>query len=151
MEHWTARWLGREWIAGRYHCADFVAEVLRAEFGIALDLPAAAATREARDRQVETLRGDHAVPTIAPREGDGVLMTEAGSRRRPRYHLGIYVEAGRAHRPRRRRPPSHLGIVAGAGEPPVLPCPAGTGAVLHPVRGIEARGLAVEGFYRWNR
>ncbi|MCY4548113.1 MAG: hypothetical protein OXC28_07085 [Defluviicoccus sp.] len=130
MEHWTARWLGREWIAGRYHCADFVAEVLRAEFGIALDLPAAAATREARDRQVETLRGDHAVPTIAPREGDGVLMTEAGSRRRPRYHLGIYVEAG---------------------EPHVLHCPAGTGAVLHPVRGIEARGLAVEGFYRWNR
>ena len=98
--HWTEAWLGRPWKAGEHDCADFVVAVLRAEFGIALDLPAHAAsgagapsgaTARAWDRQIATLKGDYALPTISPRDGDGVLMHARGARRLRRYHLGLWA------------------------------------------------------------
>ena len=64
-KHWAEAWLGRPWIAGEHDCADFVAEVLRVEFGRALDLPARAesgsgaptgATVRGWDRQIAILR-----------------------------------------------------------------------------------------------
>ncbi len=44
----------------------------------------------------------------------------------------------------------HIGLwCAPAGEPSVLHCQAGLGTVLHPLRGLEARGLEPAGIYRW--
>ena len=120
--HWAEAWLGRPWIAGEHDCADFVADVLREQFGRTLDLPVHAesgsgaptgATVRGWDRQIASLRADYAVPTIAPQDGDGVLMVAKGARRLRRYHLGLWAGIGgrrpRAPLPGRRRldPASH--------------------------------------------
>ena len=136
--HWTEAWLGRAWKAGEHDCADFVVAVLREQFGVALDLPVHAAsgsgapsgaTARAWDRQIVTLKGDYALPTILPRDGDGVLMHARGARRLRRYHLGLWV-----------------GI---EGEAHVLHCEEAAGSILHPLRDLGQRGLALEGIYRW--
>ncbi len=127
--HWTEAWLGRAWKAGEHDCADFVVAVLREQFEIALDLPAHAASARGWDRQIATLKGDYALPTISPRDGDGVLMHARGARRLRRYHLGLWA-----------------GI---EGEAHVLHCQEAAGSILHPIRDLGQRGLALEGIYRW--
>ena len=137
-KHWTEAWLGRPWVAGKYDCADFVAEVLRVEFGRALDLPVRAesgsgaptgATVRGWDRQIATLKGDFALPTTAPRDGDGVLMVAKGARRLRRYHLGLWAGVG--------------------GVAHVLHCQEAAGSILHPIRDLSLRALELEGIYRW--
>ena len=141
-QHWAEAWLGRPWIAGEHDCADFVADVLRGQFGIALDLPAhvapeargsagapTGATVRGWDRQIASLRADYAVPTIAPQDGDGVLMVARGARRLRRYHLGLWAGIG--------------------GVAHVLHCQDGAGSILHPIRDLGLRALELEGVYRW--
>ena len=150
--HWAEAYLGRRWIAGRHDCADFVVAVLREQFGREIALPAHVAPEargstvapEARgsagareratsvrgwDRQIAALRAEYAVPTDAPQDGDGVLMVARGARRLRRYHLGLFVAVG--------------------GVAHVLHCQDGAGSILHPLRDLAPRALALEGVYRW--
>ena len=127
--HWAEAYVGRPYVAGRHDCADFVAAVLRERFGLSLALPAhGAGTREC-DRHVAALKGALAVRTTRPQEGDGVLMAAAARRRSIGHHLGVWC--------------------AVAGEPYVLHCLQGAGSILHPIRDLGLRALALEGIYRW--
>ena len=128
-KHWAEAWLGRPWVAGEHDCADFVVEVLREQFGRALDMPVHAESVRGWDRQIAALREEYALPTIAPRDGDGVLMHARGARRLRRYHLGLWAEVG--------------------GVAHVLHCQDGAGSILHPIRDLGLRALELEGIYRW--
>ena len=127
--HWAEAYVGRAYVEGRYDCADFVVEVLRERFGRRVALPAHAASVRGWDAQIAALRGEHAVRTIAPREGDGVLMRAAARRRSVGHHIGVWC--------------------AVAGEPHVLHCLRGVGSILHPIRELRLRALDLEGVYRW--
>ena len=141
--HWSGRWIGLEWRAGEYECGDFVSQVLAAEFGLDIDLPRGATIRE-RDRLVARLatvlarrlegeapgRGEAPGHGEAPRDGDAVLMRARGRRSElAGHHIGLWC--------------------APCGEPSVLHCMAGAGACLHPLAGLAARGLEVDGIWRW--
>ena len=142
--HWSERWIGRDWRPGVYECSDFVAEVLAAEFGLAVDLPRASAAGgaagagsiRARDRLTARLAPSLARPLgpgEAPREGDGVLMRARG-RRGARgavagHHIGLWCAPG--------------------GEPSALHCAAGLGSCVHALAGLPARGLEADGIWRW--
>ena len=142
-KHWTEAWLGRPWIAGEHDCADFVADVLRGQFGRTLAMPVhvapeargSAGARERAtsvrgwDRQIASLREQYAIPTVAPQDGDGVLMVAKGARRLRRYHLGLWAGIG--------------------GVAHVLHCQDGAGSILHPIRDLGLRALELEGIYRW--
>ena len=125
--HWTTNWLGRPWIAGTYQCEDFVAEVLREEFG--LDVPKDLRGGERDwDRQLAAHAERRWRRADTPQDGDGVLMEFAGALARRFYHVGVYA----------------------AGRPPcVLHCPREGTSVLHPVTELAAHGLRLEGVYRW--
>ena len=126
--HWSDRWLGWEWVEGERECGDFVAHVLRAEFGRGVSLPRARGVRE-RDRFVARLAGDFARPLDRPpAEGDGVLMRALG-RRGVGHHLGLWC--------------------APAGVPSVLHAQPAIGAVRHPLDELAIRGLEVAGLYAW--
>ena len=127
--HWAEAYVGRAYVEGRYDCADFVVEVLRERFVRRVALPAHAASVRGWDAQIAALRGEHAVPTISPREGDGVLMRAAARRRSVGHHIGVWC--------------------AVAGEPHVLHCLRGVGSILHPIRELRLRALELEGVYRW--
>ena len=81
------------------------------------------------DRQIAALKSEYALPTITPRDGDGVLMHARGARRLRRYHLGLWADVG--------------------GVAHVLHCQDGAGSILHPIRDLGLRALALEGIYRW--
>ena len=142
-QHWAEAWLGRPWVAGEHDCADFVVAVLRGQFGREIALPAHAAP-EARgsagareratsvrgwDRQIATLKGDFALPTTAPQDGDGVLMYARGARRQRCYHIGLWADVD--------------------GVPYVLHCQEAAGSICHPLRDLRQRALELEGVYRW--
>ena len=134
--HWSQRWIGRDWRAGVYECSDFVAEVLAAEFGVAVDLPraGAAAGVRARDRLTARLAPSLARPLApgeAPREGDGVLMRARGRRTIAGHHIGLWCAPG--------------------GEPSALHCAAGLGSCVHALAGLPARGLEADGIWRWTQ
>ncbi len=145
-KHWTEAWLGRPWVAGEHDCADFVVDVLREQFGLALDLPAhvesgsgapTGATVRGWDRQIASLKSEFALRVApeargslaAPQDGDGVLMVARGARRLRRYHLGIWTAVG--------------------GVAHVLHCQEAAGSILHPIRDLSLRALELEGVYRW--
>ncbi len=154
--HWAEAYVGRAYVEGRYDCADFVVEVLHERFGRRVALPAHAAscsrapsgdscsrapsgdpcsrapsgaTVRGWDAQIAALKDEYAVPTISPREGDGVLMRAAARRRSVGHHIGVWC--------------------AVAGEPHVLHCLRGVGSILHPIRELRLRALDLEGVYRW--
>ena len=127
--HWAEAWLGRPWIAGEHDCADFVADVLREQFGLTLTMPAHAQTVRGWDRQIAALKGDYAELTASPQDGDGVLMVAQGARRLRRYHLGLWAGIG--------------------GVAHVLHCQEVAGSILHPIRDLSLRALELEGVYRW--
>ena len=129
MAHWAETYVGRAYVAGAHDCADFVVAVLRERFGREIALPAHAASVREWDHQIAALKGEYAVPTISPQEGDGVLMRAAARRRSIGHHVGVWC--------------------AVAGEPYVLHCLRGTGSILHPIRDLDRRALALEGVYRW--
>ena len=89
----------------------------------------AGATVRGWDKQIAALKSDYALPTIAPQEGDGVLMYAAARRRSIGHHIGLWC--------------------AVAGEPYVLHCLRGVGSIFHPIRTLRARALVLEGVYRW--
>ena len=130
--HWTERWTqtGPSPNYGANDCAAFAAAVLKESFGLSIDLPAAAASAAKRQAQIEVLAQCHAVPTISPRDGDGVLMTPAGSGRlRRHYHIGVYADTP-------------------AG-PCVLHLMENGYPVLTRLDSLEAVGKKLEGYYRW--
>ena len=129
LQHWAEAYIGRPWVAGEHDCADFVVAVLREQFGRALDLPAHEESARAWDRQIASLRDEFAVPTVSPQDGDGVLMHARGARRLRRYHLGLWVDAN--------------GVAS------VLHCQEAVGSILHPIRDLAQRALALEGIYKW--
>ena len=127
--HWAEAYIGRSYVEGEHDCADFVVAVLRERFGRRVALPAHAASVRGWDAQIAALKGEHAVPTISPREGDGVLMRAAARRRSVGHHIGLWC--------------------AVAGEPHVLHCLRGVGSILHPIRELRLRAIELEGVYRW--
>ena len=127
--HWAEAYIGRAYVEGEHDCADFAVAVLRERFDRILALPAHAASVRGWDAQVATLKGDYALPTIAPREGDGVLMRAAARRRSFGHHIGVWC--------------------AVADEPYVLHCLRGVGSIFHPIRELRCRALELEGVYRW--
>lgn len=121
---WCRKWLG--WGGEGDLCAAFAAEVQEREFGRRVRIPVAG-----RAMQAAALRaagGDASIGrrTDAPRDGDAVLMLQAGTRRE--YHVGIY---------------------AAGPEPHVLHHVDGAGAMLQPLHDIAAMGFTLEGFYEW--
>ena len=127
--HWAEAYIGRPWVAGEHDCADFVVAVMREQFGRALDLPAHEESVRQWDRQIASLRDEFAVPTLSTQDGDGVLMHARGARRLRRYHLGLWVDAN--------------GVAS------VLHCQEAAGSILHPIRDLAQRALALEGIYKW--
>ena len=128
-KHWAEAYVGRAYVEGENDCADFVVAVLRERFGRALALPAHAASVRGWDAQIASLKGEFALPTISPQEGDGVLMRSAARRRSIGHHIGVWC--------------------AVAGEPYVLHCLKGVGSIFHPIRDLRSKALALEGVYRW--
>ncbi len=127
--HWAESYVGQPYIEGERDCAHFVVTVLGERFSREIALPAHAAGVRARDAQIEALAGAFALPTIAPREGDGVLMREAGRRRVAGHHIGVWC--------------------APSGVPHVLHCLKEIGVCLHPIRALARHGLEMTGVYRW--
>ena len=127
--HWAESYIGRAYVEGEHDCADFVVAVLRERFDRILALPAHAASVRGWDAQVATLKGEYALPTIAPQEGDGVLMRAAARQRSIGHHIGVWC--------------------AVADEPYVLHCLRGVGSIFHPIRALRCRALELEGVYRW--
>ncbi len=75
-------------------CGAFVAEVLRREFGLRVDLPPAAESPSSRDRQIGALVRELARPTATPTDGDGVLMRLVGRRGTVGHHIGLWASPG---------------------------------------------------------
>lgn len=128
MAHWTERYVGRRWEAGRYECIDLALEVSSREFGARPRLPPYAAGRGAREAQVAALGSVLADPVPAPRDGDLALMAPRGSSRGG-HHIGVAA------------------LIEGA--PHVLHCAEGAGACLHPVHALPAHGWELRGWHRW--
>ena len=146
--HWAEAYVGRAYVEGEHDCADFVLAVLRERFDRTIALPAhaascsrapagatscsrapAGATVRGWDRQIAALKGEFALPTISPQEGDGVLMASAARRRSIGHHIGLWCAVG--------------------AEPYVLHCLRGVGSIFHPIRDLGRRTLVLEGVYRW--
>ena len=126
--HWTARWLGRPWVAGVHQCEDFVHQVLKAEFGLEVPRDLRGSAERGWDRQLREHRDRYWRRVDEHAAGDVVLMVDAGGRGRRFYHVGVWVDA---------RPPA------------VLHCPRDGVSVCQPLLELPAQGLAVEGVYRW--
>ena len=127
--HWAEGYVGRPHVAGAHDCADLVEAVMAERFGRRLALPGRAAGPRGRDAQVAALAGVFAAPCADPREGDAVLMRQAGRRRAVGHHIGVWCAPG--------------------GAPHVLHCLAGAGTCLHALAALPAYGLEAVGVYRW--
>lgn len=91
MTHWAERYIGRPWASGAngpdsFDCWGLVREVERDHFG--RELPDAPDRQALIDTAREVLGAQAWVRTIAPIEGDGVIM-----RMGPQVHVGVYLEA----------------------------------------------------------
>lgn len=129
QEHWSARFLGRQFVAGEYDCADFIVDVQRDHFGKIIKLPQHATSIRSRDSQIVAVRETMAQRTTTPIEGDAVLMKMKGRASGIGHHVGLYVPiGGRAH---------------------VLHCYAGIGSSLHRLSALSTIQLELDGFYRW--
>lgn len=128
MAHWAQRYVGRPFVAGEHDCADLVVAVAREQFGREVRLPQHAHSLRGRDAQIALLKDTLGRPVDAPREGDVVLMRQAGRRRTLGHHLGVWCDPG---------------------EPSVLHCLGGLGTCLHPLYSLAKRQLEVTGIYRW--
>lgn len=126
--HWSGKWLGRPWVEGSYQCEDFVAEVLREEFG--LDVPKSLRRDERSwDRQLSEHAARCWSPIRVPCDGDAALMISTAAAGRRFYHVGV---------------------CAGGRPLLVLHCPRGGASVLQLLGELAAHGLRLEGWYRWN-
>ena len=127
--HWAEAYVGRAYVEGEHDCSDFVLAVLRERFDRTIALPAHAASVRGWDKQIAALKGEFALSTISPQEGDGVLMASAARRRSVGHHIGLWCAIG--------------------AEPYVLHCLRGVGSIFHPIRDLGRRTLVLEGVYRW--
>ncbi len=130
--HWSEAYIGRPYVEGAFDCADLVALVLAERFARHWSPPPRARGVRGRDAQVGALATEYARPLAhgeRATEGDGVLMRAAGRRRGLGHHIGL-----------------HVGIESDAW---VLHCQRGVGTVLHPAASLAARGLEIQGLYRW--
>lgn len=127
-QHWALAWIGTPYVPGAYDCFDFVRDVMSAQFGREIRIPPRPqpASRRTNGRLIAAARDDSARRVDNPREGDAVLLREAGCSL-PGFHVGIYVTPEM--------------------QPSVLHCAEGTGAMLQPLDGLA--GWAVDGYWRW--
>ena len=127
MEHWTTAFLGRPYVAGRYDCADLVADALEERFGVRVRLPGRAASVRGLDAQIGAAFDRDFAATAHPVDGDVVLMRVFGRRYGVGHHLGVWCDVG--------------------GVPHVLHLPAGGGVCLHAIDDLPRRGWEVTGVY----
>lgn len=121
--HWSDAWLGREYDAARFNCADLALAVQREHFGRALDIVGAhpvGALAQAHAVEAEVWR--HAQPIDAPRDGAVVLLEARGRLR----HIGVYCD-----------------IAGGM----VLHAMKKAGVIRTPLRDLPRIGMRIEGYY----
>lgn len=138
--HWTDKYVGRE--CGPhigFDCADLCELVQREVFGRTICLPSdkhykqhpsnmPVARFHAMAQQIELSKSDYAVRTETPVEGDGVLIYTRGYKQ----HIGVYSYT--------------------QNEPWVIHASdlkRGPQVVFQRVRDMIARGLKIEGYYKW--
>lgn len=126
LGHWSDAYVGRPYVRGEQDCGHLAAAVAREVYGRDVRLPEARPRNSAElSDLVARLRADHGERVAQPAEGDAVLML-CGAR----WHVGVFLRL--------------------AGEDWVLHNLKGVGsAVRTRLRGLEALGLRVEGYYRW--
>lgn len=129
MAHWSARYIGRPYVAHRDDCAALAADVQREVFGREVTLPAErpADLRDAAT-MIAAVEHDHGTPIPEPVEGCVVLMRK-GQHARP-WHVGVYFEQG--------------------GDAWVLHALERRGTIATRIRQLPALGLHVEGYYEWH-
>lgn len=129
MAHWSARYVGRPYVAGADDCAALAAAVQREVFGRDVALPAERPSHlpEAA-KMIAAVERDHGRPIAEPVEGCIVLMRK-GQHARP-WHVGVYFAQG--------------------GEGWVLHATSRAGAIATRIRQLPALGLSVEGYYEWH-
>lgn len=124
MTHWSDQYLGRPWIAESYNCADLAIEVQRDVFGrIAKIEGAHSGDMDVLDQAIRAELESAAILTYAPKDGDGVLLSNGSM-----LHVGIYCNMQ---------------------EPWVLHNVAKAGVVRHRLRDLHRYGFTVEGYYQW--
>lgn len=125
MTHWSDAYMGREWSAETFNCADLAIEVERDVFDRQVNIAGAHvdSPREMHRAISEQLEGA-AMETDHPKDGDGVLLRNGSLR-----HVGVACEI--------------------AGEIFVLHNVRHAGVVRHRVRDLDRYGFNIEGFYAW--
>jgi phosphatidylserine/phosphatidylglycerophosphate/cardiolipin synthase-like enzyme len=133
MQHWSQRYVGRPYIEGEFDCGELARTVQREVFGREIALPTergymgkkGAEKFRAMAAQIDTEKTRIAERTEAPQEGDAVLLVARG-----------YLQ--------------HVGVYCLIGEPWVLhAADTARQVLLARVRELAAKGLRVEGYYRW--
>ena len=125
MSHWSERYVGRKYVPGQYDCGSLIQEVLRDQFGVAMQLPGKAQAVSCQVRQLDSLRDELAFQVTDPAEGDLVLM-RAGGRC---SHCGVLAIIGGAR--------YVLHAVRSAGQ-----------VLLQPERDLATYGCRLVGYYR---
>lgn len=135
MSHWAERYVGRQYVEGKFDCADMARLVQKEVFGRDVAIPGSrdyadkvgVGRLRAMEEQIAREIGNVVTRTDSPREGDGVLLIARGYRE----HIGIYCLIGT--------------------EPYILHAATGYNqAVLSKVRDLEMfHGMKIEGYYRW--
>lgn len=123
MAHPAEQFVGMEYDAQRFDCADFVMHVQRALFGRDVMLNGRRPRGARGVAELGALSRQYGVPTDAPEDGDMVLMRNGAGG----WHVGVYF------------------LILAEGY--VLHCPAeGAGSRLELIRNLP---MIVEGYYRW--
>lgn len=134
--HWTERYIGQPYGPGNTGCVALCRQVQAEVFGREILLPEMDGNIRDAARVAELLTADYGTPTIAPEDGDAVVM-RCGERL---WHVGVFVLA----------PPNTLASLGNAFWPYVLHATRSHGQA-HMTRTIDLprQGLHVEGYYRW--
>lgn len=125
MTHWSDSYVGRPYVVNEFDCAELAATVRREVFGDEVSLPTRVAGRERKNLQVEQCLADYGVETMAPEDGDAVLLKYGA-----RWHIGVYCRIGGGA--------FVLHGLKSAGQ-----------VVLHRLTALRALGYRIEGYYRW--
>lgn len=124
MMHWSEQYIGMQWDAKTFNCADLAALVQREQFGHAVQIEGAHSPDfKALDAAIRAGIDTAAFEVQVPKDGDGVLI-RSGSL----LHVGIYCEKA---------------------IPAVLHNVNKAGVVCHAVRDLARYGFVIEGYYTW--
>ena len=114
-------------------CAAYVMAILKCMFGRDVFLPRRPGSLRGKDRVAGTAIAASLAVSLdegtSPSEGDGVLMRAAGRKVCIGHHIGLWTRSG--------------------GQPYVLHRLEDQRPRLDPLAGLEHRGLALTGLYRW--